>query len=53
MEVHFVQKKVGLPSKKNQQVRVGEAVEVLVLLDIKSLSRFMAVRDVYLPDVDL
>ena len=48
-----MQMKVGLPSKKNQQVRVGEAVEVLVLLDIKSLSRFMAVRDVYLPDVDL
>lgn len=45
--------KVGLPSKKNQQVRVGETVEVLVLSDIKSLSRFMAVRDVYLPDVDL
>jgi len=45
--------KVGLPSKKNQQVRVGETVEVLVLSDIKSLSRFMAVRDVYLPDMDL
>lgn len=53
MKVHFVQMKVGLPSKKNQQVRVGEAVEVFVLSDIKSLSRFMAVRDVYLPDVDL
>lgn len=48
-----LQMKVGLPSKKNQQVRVGETVEVLVLSDIKSLSRFMAVRDVYLPDMDL
>ena len=44
--------KVGLPSKKNL-VQVGEVVEVLVLSDIKSLSRFMAVRDVYLPDMDL
>lgn len=41
-----------MPSKKNQ-VQVGELVEVLVLSDIKSLSRFMAVRDVYLPDMDL
>lgn len=44
--------KVVMPSKKNQ-VQVGELVEVLVLSDIKSLSRFMAVRDVYLPDMDL
>jgi hypothetical protein len=46
------QMKVGLPSKKNQ-VQVGEAVEVLVLSDIKSLSRFMAVRDVYLPEMGI
>lgn len=49
----MLQMKVGVPSKKNQQVRVGETVEVLILSDIKSLSRFMAVRDVYLPDMDL
>jgi hypothetical protein len=49
----LLQMKVGVPSKKNQQVRVGETVEVLILSDIKSLSRFMAVRDVYLPSMDL
>ncbi|KAG0593390.1 hypothetical protein KC19_1G326200 [Ceratodon purpureus] len=44
--------KVGLPNKK-KLVQVGEAVEVLVLSDIKSLSRFMAVRDVYLPEMGI
>ena len=47
-----MQMKVGLPNKK-KLVQVGEAVEVLVLSDIKSLSRFMAVRDVYLPEMGI
>lgn len=52
--VFLLHMKVGEPSKKNhKQVRQGDVVEVLILSDVKSLSRFMAVLDVYLSEMDL
>jgi hypothetical protein len=41
--------RVKVPAKANM-VQVGELVEVLVVSDERSLSRFIAVRDVYLPN---
>jgi len=41
--------RVKVPAKANM-VQVGEPVEVLVVSDERSLSRFIAVHDVYLPN---
>ncbi len=44
-----VKMRVKVPAKANM-VQVGEPVEVLVVSDERSLSRFIAVHDVYLPN---
>lgn len=47
-----MQMKVGMPGKR-YKVEVGEPVDVLVLSDNRSLSRFIAVHDIFLPNVGI